>query len=195
MYINDAGSTVLGTGQSTIQFWPSIMTSCTYGSSSLVTGANSSKTVSFTPSVGLIGGSTLQITMPLWFSNTLSNAGSSFSCTGIANSDSASLSCSKQTFSASSTEVYTLSGFVTSDKTISSAVMMLISPLRNPWNTYPFGPITYQLINQGIVTQNCTGFTFTATTANTFSSTIFSLPTTPSITTTYNNLMLRLQIR
>jgi hypothetical protein len=80
--INDASSNVLGTGQSTIQFWPSIMTSCSLTSSSLVTGANSSKTLSFTPTVPLIAGSTLQVTMPLWF-GTLSNAASTFTCTGI----------------------------------------------------------------------------------------------------------------
>ena len=50
-------------------------------------------------------------------------------------------------------------------------------------------------MNSGIVTQNCTGFTLTMNTPNTFSSVTFSLPTSPSIKTTYNNLMLRLQIK
>ena len=70
-----------------------------------------------------------------------------------------------------------------------------MSPLRNPWNTYPFGPITYQLINSGIVTQNCTGFSLTMTTANTFSSVFFSLPSSPSISTIYSALMVRLQVK
>ena len=83
MYINDQSSTVLGTGQTTIQFWPSVMTSCSYSSSSFVTGANSSKTLSFTPTVPLIAGSTLQVTLPLWFGS-ISNAGTSYSCTGVA---------------------------------------------------------------------------------------------------------------
>ena len=80
--INDASNNVLGTGQSTLQFWPSVMNSCALTSSSLITGANSSKTISFTPVVPLIAGSTLQVSMPLWFGS-LSNAGGSFTCQGI----------------------------------------------------------------------------------------------------------------
>jgi hypothetical protein len=74
-------------------------------------------------------------------------------------------------------------------------VQLEITPLRNPWNLYPFGPVTYQLINSGIVTQNCTGFTLTMTTPNTFPTVIFSLPTTPTLNTNYANMMVRLNIR
>ena len=74
---------MVGTGQTTLQFNPSIMTGCSYGSASMITGSSSSKTFSFIPKVSLIAGSSLQVTMPMWFSNTISNAGSSFTCSGI----------------------------------------------------------------------------------------------------------------
>jgi hypothetical protein len=111
------------------------------------------------------------------------------------NSDSSTLTCSNQIFSASSTEVFSLSGFVTSDKTLSSAVVLQVSPLRNPWSTSPFGPITYQLVNSGIATQNCSGFTLSMTTSNSFNSVTFSLPSSPTLSTSYNISLARLQIR
>ena len=50
-------------------------------------------------------------------------------------------------------------------------------------------------MNSGIVTQNCTGFTLSMNTPNTFTSVTYTLPTSPSLSTTYSSLMLRLQIK
>lgn len=58
------------------------MTGCSFTSSNDTTGVNSTKTISFTPKVMMMAGSSLQVTMPLWYSTT-SNSIGSFLCSGI----------------------------------------------------------------------------------------------------------------
>lgn len=85
MFINDVSGTALGTGRSTVQFWPSVMTGCSWSSASTITGVNSSKTVSFTPVVPMLAGSNLQVTLPFWFGSNTSNAGAigGYTCSGV----------------------------------------------------------------------------------------------------------------
>jgi len=64
-------------------------------------------------------------------------------------------------------------------------VVLSIGPLRNPWSFNPFGGLTYQLINSGIVSQICTGVTLTMNSSNIFPDYTLDLPLTPSISTSY----------
>lgn len=71
-----------------------------------------------------------------------------------------------------STEVYTFSSLFSSNKTISTAVQLSLANLYNPWSTFPFSPIVFQLYNtqNGAtkITQSCSGISQTTTTLNTF---------------------------
>lgn len=58
------------------------MTSCSYASASAITGVNSTKTLSFQPIVPLIAGSSLQVSMPNWFT-TFTNGPVAYTCTGV----------------------------------------------------------------------------------------------------------------
>lgn len=83
---NSAGATILGQGNFLLTYTTSVMTNCIYTSSSSITGANSTRTISFQPSVSLVAGSFLQISLPLWFTTSsanVSNVVSTLSATGI----------------------------------------------------------------------------------------------------------------
>lgn len=84
---------------------------------------------------------------------------------------------------------------MTATKSVSGAVVLAINPLRNPWSLYPFGPVTFKLLNSGLVSQNCTGFTLSMSNANSFQNVIFSLPASPALNTNYTSQTLQLQIR
>ena len=92
--------------------------------------------------------------------------------------------------------MFSFNGFVSTTKSYSSAVVLTITPLRNPWSLYPFGPITFQILNSNIPSQNCSGINLTMTTPNTFTNIYqFDLPSTPLISTSYDALTLSLTIR
>lgn len=82
MQIFDSSDTELAVAQTVKAYTPSIMTACSYVSDNDTTGVNSTRTVSFSPSVELISGSTLDIVLPIWFGST-GSALSSLACTGV----------------------------------------------------------------------------------------------------------------
>ena len=82
MQIVDSSDSELAVAQTVLAFTPSTMTGCTYVGSNDTTGVNSSRTVSFTPSVEAIAGATLDITLPIWFDST-GSALDSLACTGV----------------------------------------------------------------------------------------------------------------
>jgi len=72
----------VATGQATIQFYPTSMSNCTYTSDSYTTGVNSTKYFGFLPFGPVLNGSSLQVTMPLWF-NGATNSPASYTCQGV----------------------------------------------------------------------------------------------------------------
>lgn len=78
------------------------------------------------------------------------------------------LSCSNTTNGVS--EIYYIRDLFATNKTVPGAVQFSIGSILNPWSTYPFGPITYNLIytdsGNSYVTQTCSGISQTTTTLN-----------------------------
>ena len=154
--IVDSGDSELAVAQTVLAFTPSTMTGCGYVGVNDTTGVNSSRTVSFTPSVEAIAGATLDITLPIWFDST-GSALDSLACTGVQNTDTASPTCFSAVYTDSGTgtkyEVITINSLVTSNKNLSTPIITEMSPLRNPWNLAAFGPIRYELKVGSIVSQ------------------------------------------
>ena len=79
-------TTIIANGFISISYNASALTGCSYVSSNDTTGVNSTRTISFTPSVPVYAGSTFVMTLPPWFdiisNNPISTSGGTLMCTG-----------------------------------------------------------------------------------------------------------------
>ena len=69
-----SGTTDLATGLITLTYTASPLSGCSYTSSNVTTGAISTRTISFLPTVEAISGSNLVVTLPAWFDDFPSNS-------------------------------------------------------------------------------------------------------------------------
>jgi hypothetical protein len=84
----------IATGLISITYTASPLTGCSYVSANDTTGVNSTKTISFLPTVTVIANSNLVVTLPPWFYDFSVNSAATefgsayFTCTGISVNDS-----------------------------------------------------------------------------------------------------------
>jgi hypothetical protein len=84
-----SGTTDLASGLITLDYTASPLSGCSYTSSDVTTGAISTRTISFIPTVPVISGSSFVVTLPPWFgdypsnSAAAENSGAPIPCTGV----------------------------------------------------------------------------------------------------------------
>lgn len=117
------------------------MTGCSVSSSSPLTGAGATYTISMSPARKLISGMFMLVYMPFWYLTSGSLNSTQLICTGLQGTDTSNLNCNIFSFGVEQT--LNITNLVNSNKTLSNPIEISLQTLKNPWNTQPFGPIRF----------------------------------------------------